>query len=270
MPLNPDMILWLGGLCAEVGVVAVSLRGRLFRITPVFCSYLVWCLINDILFYFLSRSSPETYFQIYTIEMVVDSIFQFAVLVELGWSVLRPIRASLPRYSIVILALLFTLMAAFIWPISAHMLPGNVNPSAMQFVHAQQTIAILRVVIFMALASFSQLLAIGWRNRELQIATGLGFYSMWSLAISLIHSHQTVHVAVENNRSYHLLDQVGVATYICSMAYWIVSFSHQEKERQEFTPQMRSFLLTLTGAARGTRIALADSVIATPRKAGKP
>jgi len=270
MPLNLDMILWLGGLCADVGVVAFSLRGRLFRITPVFCSYLVWSLLTDSLFYFLSRSSPETYFRVYTIQMLVDSVFQFAVLVELGWSVLRPIRSSLPRYSIVFLALLFTVMAAFIWPISAHMLPGNVNPSAMQFVHAQQTIAILRVVIFMALASFSQLLAIGWRNRELQIATGLGFYSMASLAISLIHAHQTVHTVVENNRYYHIVDQVGVATYICCLIYWIVSFSQQEQERQEFTPQMRSFLLAMTGATRGTRIALADSAIATPRKAGKP
>jgi hypothetical protein len=238
------MILWLIGLFAELGVVALCVRGRLFRITPVFCGYLAWCLLNDILLYFL-HDSPN-YYGIYTIEMVIDSVFQFAVLVELGWAVLRPVRSSLPRYSIAILAFVFVIIGALIWPISAHMLPAKLNVSAIQFVHAQQTIAVLRVAIFVALAGFSQLLAIGWRNRELQIATGLGFYSMCSLAISVIHSHQTVN----NPRTYHIIDQVGVAAYVCSMIYWIVSFAQQEEKRQEFTPQMRSFLLAMTGNGR--------------------
>jgi hypothetical protein len=242
--LNLDMILWLIGLFAEVGVVALCLRGRLFRITPVFCAYLLWCLLNDILYYFLHDS--QNYYGIYIIEMVVDSVFQFAVLVELGWAVLRPVRSSLPRYSIAILALLFVIIGALIWPISAHMLPEKLNVSAIQFVHAQQTIAVLRVAIFVALAGFSQLLAIGWRNRELQIATGLGFYSMCSLAISVIHSHQTV----KNLHMYHIIDQIGVAAYVCSMIYWIISFAQQEEARQEFTPQMRSFLLAMTGNGR--------------------
>jgi len=238
------MILWLIGLFAELGVVALCVRGRLFRITPVFCGYLAWCLLNDILLYFL-HDSPN-YYGIYTIEMVIDSVFQFAVLVELGWAVLRPVRSSLPRYSLAILALLFVIIGALIWPISAHMLPEKLKESAIPFVHAQQTIAVLRVVIFVVLAGFSQLLAIGCRNRELQIATGLGFYSMCSLAISVIHSHQ----AVNNQHTYHIIDQVGVAVYVCSMIYWIVSFAQQEEARQEFTPQMRSFLLAMTGNGR--------------------
>lgn len=251
--MNPDTILWLIGLVAEVGVLAFCVRGRLFRSTPVFCAYLLWCLLNDILIYFLSRSpnyyqSPN-YYRIYTMEMVVDSIFQFTVLVELGWAVLRPIRSSLPRYGIGILALLFVILGALIWPISAHMLPTGLKGSGVQFVHAQQTIAVLRVVIFMALAGFSQLLAIGWRSRELQIATGLGFYSMCSLAISVIHSHQTLTIP---GYYYHILDQIGVASYICSMVYWIVSFTQQEEKRHEFTPEMRNFLLAMTGGGRST------------------
>jgi hypothetical protein len=127
----------------------------------------------------------------------------------------------------------------------------------------QQTIAILRVVIFMGLAGFSQLLSIGWRNRELQIASGLGFYSMFSLAITLIHSHQSV------GSYYQLVDRLGVASYVCSLVYWIVSFSQKEVERQEFTPQMRNFLLTVSGAAHSTRVALGDSGMVKPRKPGE-
>ena len=271
--MNLDTILQLVGLLGDLGVLIFALRGRLFRITPVFCGYIAWCLLNDILFFLIfSRyfsNAFDLYRRIYSIEMLLDSAFQFAVLVELGWAVLRPLRSSLPRYSILLLGLLFTVAGAIIWPVSAHMMPANVNPSGIGFVHAQQTIAVLRVVIFLTLAGFSQLLSISWRNRELQIATGLGFFSMCSLAISIIHSHQTVNKAAEYNRYYHALDQIGVASYICSLVYWIVSFSQQEQERQEFTPEMRGFLLAVTGASRGARMALADSGIGTTRKPAK-
>jgi hypothetical protein len=166
-----------------------------------------------------------------------------------------------------ILSLMFVAAAAVIWPISASLVPvaANLPKSWVLFMHMQQTVAVLRVVIFMALAGFSQLLSIGWRNRELQIATGLGFYSMFSLAIWMIHSHQTISAS----RNYHILDQVGVAAYICSLLYWVYSFAQQEQERNEFTPEIRSFLLTVTGAARGTRVALAESAIGGHRKIGK-
>lgn len=264
--MSLDTILWLIGLSAEAGVVALCIRGKLFRITPVFCSYIVWCLLNDILFFFLNRYFSQNYFQIYLVEMIADSLFQFAVMVELGWAVLRPIRSSLPRYSILILTLMVALCGAAIWPISAHMIQGNLTHSGALLVHAQQTIALLRVVIFVALAGFSQLLSIGWRNRELQIATGLGFYSMFSLGISFIHAHQ----AAANVRNYHIPDQIGVAIYDFSLVYWIVSFAQKEQERQEFTPQMQTFLLAMTGATRSTRIALANSGIGSTHKPGKP
>jgi hypothetical protein len=245
--LNLDLILWLIGLFAEIAVLGLCLKGRLFRITPVFCAYLAWSLLVDITFYFL-RKSPN-YFRVYTVEMVVDSIFQFVVLVELGWAVLRPIRASLPKYSILILTLIFLVAAAVIWPISGHMIPAEILQKwSIFFFRMQQTVAVLRVVIFMALVGFSQLLSIGWRDRELQIATGLGFYSMCSLAIWVIHSHQTVSA----KGSYRVLDQIGVAAYLCSLGYWVFSFAQQAEQRQQFTPEMRNFLLALTGGGRSS------------------
>jgi len=267
MPLNLDTILWLAGLFAEAGVIAFCLRTRLFRSAPMFCSYIVWSLFVDIVFLFLHlRYLPSSpiYFWSYILQMVLDSLFQFAVLVELGWGVLRPIRASLPRQSILILALLIVLAGAVIWPIAAWTIPTNLSSSGRTLVQVQQTFAVLRVVVFMALAGFSQMLSIGWRNRELQIATGLGFYSMISLGVSLIHTHQAPGLR------YGELDSLVMASYLCSLLYWVYSFSQREEERQEFTPQMRSFLLAVAGAARGNRVALADSGIDTASKAGKP
>lgn len=262
--MNLELILWLSGIVAEATVFGLCLWRKLIRVVPVFCAYLAWSLLSDLGLYFLNKHYSGSYVQIYLVYMVLDSVFQFAVLVELEWAVLRPIRASLPKHSIFILAFLVIAAGAIIWPIARYVLPGNLNPVGTFFVQMQQTIAALRVVFFIAIAGFSQVLSIGWRNRELQMATGLGFYSMFSLGISLIHGHQAV------GPSYHILDLLGAASYTCSLIYWIVSFSQQEHARQEFTPQMRNFLLTVTGAARGTRIALADSGLGTPTKVGKP
>src|SRR5579862_880986 len=115
MPLNLDTILWLAGVLAEAGAIALCMRSRLFRTAPMFCSYLVWSLFVDVVFLFLHLRYPlasHLYFWSYITQMVVDSLFQFAVLVELGWGVLRPIRSSLPKQSILILAVLIVLAGA--------------------------------------------------------------------------------------------------------------------------------------------------------------
>ena len=262
--MNLDTILGLSGVIAEAVLVILCIRTKLFRITPVFFSYLVWSTFVDIAFYSAIRFAGAKSVQIYFVEMIVDSLFQLAVLVELEWAVLRPIRASLPKHSIIILAFLVLAVGGVIWPVARWALPPGIGSAGRVFVQLQQTIAALRVVFFMSVAAFSQLLSIGWRNRELQIATGLGFYSMFSLGIALFHAHQVI------GHSYHLLDVLGSASYVCSLVYWIVSFAQQEEERHEFTPQMRNFLLAVTGAARGTRIALADSGIGTSPKGRKP
>ena len=249
--MSLDRVLDLLGLLGVSAVLLLALRGRVFRIAPVFCYFLFWCLLTDILYFVLSRYSSfsRVYFRVYLIQMLLDSIFQFAVLVELGWAVLRPVRSSLPRHSFLFIAVFFAIAGGLIWPIAAHMLPGgDLSKSGILFVHAQQTVAVLRVVIFIAMAGFSQMLSIGWRDRELQIATGLGFYSMCSLAILMIHTHQTVNAT---NSFYHVLDQIGVGSYLCSLLYWIFSFAQQEEKRQEFTPQMRNFLLAMSGGGRG-------------------
>jgi hypothetical protein len=248
-----DTILWIGAVLAEFSVITLCIRRRMFHDLPVFCFYVVWTLIGDLALYPVRLYFPNKYYLFYLPEMVVDSIFQFAVLVELGWSVLKPIRASLPRRSILFLALLIAIAGAAIWPIAGLTLPHNLWAKALFWVHLEQTVAILRVAIFLTLAGFSQLLSIGWKNRELQIATGLGFYSLFSFAVSIAHSYQSV------GPMYSRLDQVLAASYVCSVLYWVFAFATKEAERREFTPQMEHMLLAVAGAARSTRISLSNS-----------
>jgi hypothetical protein len=249
-------------MTAEAAIVLLLIKGRVFRTLPAFFLYLCWSLFSDALLYYVRVSYPATtFFRIYLIQLIVDSAMIFAVLVEVAWSVLRPIRNSLPKYSWIGIAVLVAVGGLILWPIAGLVAPPGLYPEGMDLFRLQQTPAILRAVFFLALAGFSQLLSIGWRDRELQIATGLGFYSIVSLAVTILHTYQTT-----MTQQYHWLDRVGSFSYLAALVYWVYSFATQPAERREFSPQMQSMLLAVAGAARTTRVALTDS---TPDQTGK-
>lgn len=258
--MSPYTILWLSGVIAEAGVVVVCIRKRLFTSVPVFCWYVVWSLAIDCILYPLHSSSPSFYINFYIVELVVDSIFQFAVLLELGWSILKPIRNTLPRHSIFILAFLILVTAAIIWPLASLAIPKNLTDASTHVIHLRQTFAALRVIIFFGMAGCSQLLSIGWRNRELQIATGLGFFSTCSLAVAIIHSHQT------GGATYILLDEVEALSYLFSLLYWIYAFLQKEEVRHEFSPRVQSVLYAVAGAARAGRVSVSTPPVSHSKR----
>jgi hypothetical protein len=252
--LDKESILLVCGMASEAAIILLLVRGRVLRTFPVFFIFLCWSLFSDLFLYCIRVVyPPETFYRIYQVQLVADSIMIFALLVEVAWSVFRPIRKSLPKYSWVGIAVLVAVGGIILWPIAGFVAPDNLSQAGMTLFRLQQTPAILRAVFFLALAAFSQVLSIGWRDRELQIATGLGFYSIISLAITIFHSHQAV------GSQYHWLDLLGGVSYLAALIYWVYSFATQPAERREFSPQMQSMLLAVAGAARSTRVALTDS-----------
>jgi hypothetical protein len=148
---------------------------------------------------------------------------------------------------------------AVIWPFAKPPGFSSMQPLSQIQVHLETTTAALRILFFLALAACSQWLSLSWRDRELQIGTGLGFYSFITLSVSVLHMNLGASSAAESVRMYHILDQVAVVGYILSLLYWAVSFAQKVPERREFTPQMEGFLLALAGNARSARMALNSS-----------
>lgn len=237
----------------EIALVILLLRKATFKAFPFFCSYLVWDILDNIALYTISRVHPASYFVAYLAVLAVDAVFMFAVLVELAWSVLRPLRSALPRGAIVSVSVVLGILFAVIWPFAHSAAYSHYGPESLLLVHMQQTVAIMPIVFFLVLTACSQLLSINWRDREMQIATGLGFFSLVGVAVSILQARQAV------NPLYIDLTRLAMLSYICSLVYWLVSFSKEVAPRREFTPQMQSFLLAVAGAARSTRISLAES-----------
>jgi hypothetical protein len=249
-----DTVVWYACVAGEAATLVALLHRRIFRNLPVFSFFIAWTILSDILMMVLSTifssQNPHLYMRILMVELSLDFCMQFAVLVELSWSVLRPIRTALPKRTIAVIAALLLLAGSAVWPLAGMLTLAGATHQWHNLMQLLQAFSILRVVFVLVLAALSQLLAIGWRDRELQIATGLGFYSLMSLGAAILHTH---HLAAS---VYHNADQIVQASYFCTLIYWLISFAQQEAPRQEFTPRMESFLLAVSGAARAQRMTL--------------
>jgi hypothetical protein len=228
---------------------------------PIFCAYIAWTLLTDVANFIISSKFHAIYAKVYFGEMGPDALLQLAILVELAWSVLAPNRKFLPRGTQFILIFLVLLAGALVWPLAGMTVPPNLTHNGELYVHFQQTMAILRVICFLIMAGFSQVLSIGWKDRELQIATGLGFYSIVSLIVAVLHSRQEA-----GTHPYHWLDYAVTLSYLGALLYWGISLATKEQERREFSPQMQELLLIMSGGARAGRIALSSLPSDGPKK----
>jgi hypothetical protein len=258
-----DKVFYVIGIVTEAAVVGLLLYRRVWRTLPVFFLYCVWAILSDAVAFTLF-SAKGYGIKFYFTASIVDFTLQLSVLVELAWSVLRPLRASLSRKALWVVAAVVLAVGAAIWPFAA--IAGLKYPSQIWrlVIQLQQTVSILRILFFLLLACCSQLLSLGWRDRELQVATGFGFYSLVSLAVATLNTRHATAL------QFSQLSRVVVVSFLCSLAYWVFSFAQKEAERREFSPQMQSVLLSLAGNVRITRAAMTDSVRASSWKLDQP
>jgi hypothetical protein len=259
--MSLDNALWFAGVLTETLLIGLLIYRKAWRLLPIFSTYCVYDLLTNLASFPISHYKLDTYAYstIYLAETVIDSLFGFCILVELGWSVLRPLRKSLPRWTIFAISGLILLAGAAVWPFSGVQMFLGQMPYLRVILHVQQTASILRVLVFVLLAAGSQLLSIGWKDRELQVATGLGLYSIVSLGAAMLRTHET------SVSQYGYLNEFVIAGYLCSLLYWTFCFAQKEATRREFTPQMRNLLLAMAGVARSNRITLSDTRKQDPR-----
>lgn len=254
-----DSTLWYATTCLEVAVIAVAFWKKLSRLLPVFFSYLIWAVVSDVVLMWIQRSHQEYYFQVFRYELPIDSVMQFGVLVELAWSVLRPMRSVLPRRTILLISVFVLIAGAVVWPLTGFTVIHTMPPDWTRLLRLEQTFSVLRILFFFGLMALSQFLAISLRDRELQVASGLGFYSVISMGAALMHTHPA------SPMQFHRIDDLVGFSYLCSLLYWAVSFMQKEAPRQEFSPRMQNLLLTVAGAARANRLAI-DEIRKNPRR----
>jgi hypothetical protein len=254
-PEQIDNILMYAGYVTTVILAITMIVRGLHRQFPVFISYLVFGLVTDPLMFWMYSHMPATYPNAFILSSIVDFVFQVCVLLEIASSVLRPVKKSLPARSLLVFGLLVLFATGATALLAYKVLPHSSLAHLPVFLQKiGLALALMRMGIFVAIAVFAQMLGIGWKNHVLQLATGLAFYSAVSLII------ETAHSRVGLGDQFHALDQMMVASYLGTMAFWIWSFSQKEAVRKEFSPQMQNFLLSIAGSTRSSRIGLEAAV----------
>jgi hypothetical protein len=235
------------GMIAEIGLLIALVVRRQFKIFPIFTLYVAFNLLSDLGVGTLVVLYPvHVAYSLAFALLPLQYLLELAVLLEITWNVLRPVHSSLPQGSIrvfvsaVVLALLGGIF------LSWHF--GNTGNKIQDIkVPLDLMVGLLRMLIFVATAGFAQLLGVGWKNKVLQLATALSFYSAVSLIVSLVERY--------SGRSKDLDGLVSVA-FTLELAFLVWVFTTKEVRRREFSPQMEQFLVTLAGRAKLARTAL--------------
>lgn len=261
-----DTKLALLSAVVQALVICLLFYRKIYRKLPLFFSYLILLLLlAGATVQVANLYSAEKIQKIFVFAEIIDATFMFWVLVELSMSVLSPIRSKLPSWTAFGVAGVLALALAVIWPFAKTPGFAKIDDLSQIQVHVDVATSVLRIVFFLALAAFSQLLSLSWRDRELQIGTGLGFYALISLSATMLKMNVGTATA-DAITTYHQLDRVQVVGYILAMLYWAYSFAHDVPERRDFTPKMENLIINLAYVARTTRTTLVDQAEAEKRK----
>jgi hypothetical protein len=218
-----DLTLWLAGAALELFLLSVLLYKRIYRSLPIFCIFLVWCLLSDVGMAIALRL-PNAYLPATLISLTGDALFQLAILAELGRAVLRHNHVAPPsRVVLMLLGLLACVIAGILnnWTV-----PLEYPFLSMLYMVLLQVFAALRVVFLLTLVWWTSVQKLRWPTRELQILTGLGVYIMVTLCVVILHTHNMA------TMQYHWLDQLLVASYLFALCFWILASTTNVAERE--------------------------------------
>ena len=246
------------GIVIEVAFLVLLGWRRTYRSLPVFFFYIFWGVVGDVVVLISRTLLPFRTLYPFEVTTYIDLGFQYLVLIELGWSTLRPIQRSLPKGVLFGISLIIAAAAVAAWPLAGVKELSDYPRHLLFAFQIQRIFAILRIVFFLALACCSQLLGLSWRDRELQVVTGLGIYSFVSIAGTIVHLHQS------SGWQYFWVDTAVACSYLISLVYWIYSFAQKEPARCEITPEMRRVLRGVSDVIRVQQAWLRSQRITEP------
>ena len=256
-----DYFFLITGLALEATLLTVLLRRGLGRVYPSFFLYLCLNLLEDPSGLAIRVFSRHLYDQFYFVTTLLDYVLQLLVLSEIARNVFQPtrtlIRTGLRR---TIFLLIFIGAASVVFVLSApHLSPALSRSVSFEtvepfVVRISLVLAVLKILLFLALAGFAQFLGIGWKNHVLQLATGFAFYGAISLSVQLSSSH--VPAGPLYLKHLLVLNSVQAAAYLLTLVFWIWAFSRNDAPRKDFTPQMQEVLVTIAHSAKRTRLAV--------------
>lgn len=218
---------------AEVLLLGVLLSRGGARHVPAFVGYVYWLILSDIAMYV--ALGLDLYARAFPVELWCDGMVLFVVLFDLARSVLRPLPKIASRSVLLLLIGMVAGAAPIVWRISDSWSQDGWSEAWHSVMRMQMTLALLRILFLVLLGGLIQFLVnhsvrVGWGERELQIATGVGIYALASLAATLLQTHHwsaAVTVGIQEGVS---------SIFFVVLIYWIAIFSRRAVDIAGMSP----------------------------------
>lgn len=223
-----DILIWYCGMSMEAALIGVVFWRGIARRMPIFCFYLISGLTIDLAMLVIARRSPGHFFNSYLIESSLDVVLQFLVLLELARSVLRPLPTGISRGVLGLLVLFIAGAGELLWRFADLWARMDYSSEWHLLLRLQITAALLRILFLLILGAILQFLGnhfipVGWGERELQVATGFGVYSLASLAAGMVYTYRVSPVW------YYLMGRAVVVSFLGTLIYWLVCFVRPDR-----------------------------------------
>ena len=183
--------LWIAPHVLLGFVLLASLRKRLYKELPVFCTFTIFETLRFVLLLTVSRLIPASSISVYlwflTCTAAIEVPLQLAVIYELAHNLIFS-RTSLERL----------LRPAFTWTVTGLVLLAAATSGSLRDITREKIVnafgildfssGLVQVGILVALLLFSRALRISWRSRATGVALGFGVSACIDLASAALRS----------------------------------------------------------------------------------
>jgi hypothetical protein len=196
-------------------LLAMLIWRRVYRALPVFVTYAAYSVLLGFASLACTASTPD-YLLVWSVGIMIDTLFYLCVLMELGSAVLRYNRASPLRWGLVLLLFLAASVPIGLltpWPdVARYKFVYQLN------IRGLQATAILEIAALLTMAWWSGFKKLHWPERELRIVMGMGSWALVQLCVLILHEHGLL------GPGYHWLDFLTPATTLGVFIYWLHYF----------------------------------------------
>lgn len=232
------LLLWVLSLACEIAMVCTLFARGQYRSFPVFTAYFAFNIprgIAEFTTYELNR--VLLYRDLYYSFLLIDYLFQLAIIFEIARIVLRPTGTWMrdARALFLVLGVIGALLAAALsWWITP---PGR-SAWAVWLLRVNLFTSLLTCELFVTLSFTSRHLGLGWRNHVMALAQGWTFDNIVMVITTGLQSYF-------GRAHYMFLENIRGAAFLVGMTYIIVQLWIPEPERQPIDPELHRYIIAL-------------------------
>src|SRR3984885_908719 len=234
-----ENILWAAGFIGHAALFLVLLIRRRWRQFPILTYLIAYQLIETIVLFLVFRfGTHQNYVDIYWAAVVVDFLFQLALIFEIARVVLRPTGTWVrdARSSFIVWGLTGT---AFAVGLCLAIKAPLGSTAGIWEIRGDLFTALLDCELFLAMLFASNKLGLEWRNHVMSLAQGLTVWAFVS-AVSDLAS-----IFLGWTQQYRIVQLFPSFLYIAVLFYWQVAFWRPEAVRAPLSEEMKDYLVAL-------------------------